>query len=110
MLVALRSDRGAGWRRVLVDHALIPRPESLVMDDYLGDVHRGSGETSTRSINLLTGRGWTQAGAIEGDTPGRKRWTPLKSEVRVCIGDIGNGFSFSADLVRDDQKEAGSTL
>lgn len=72
-------------------------------------MHRGSGETSARSFNLLTGRGWTQAGAIEDDTPGPKRWTRLKSEARVCIRDIGNGFSFAADLLRDDQEGAGST-
>lgn len=37
MLVALLAEPGGGWRRIMADHALIPRPESPVMDDYLGD-------------------------------------------------------------------------
>lgn len=37
MLLALVAEADGRWRRVMVDHRLVPRPESPVMSDYLGD-------------------------------------------------------------------------
>lgn len=151
MLVAVVGEADGGWRRVMVDHALVPRPEAPVMDDVLDDdaagavtmrsnrtwriglrswasagtwstrnvtytfrlegdcmrligyddmhLHRGSGEITTTSVNYLDGRAWVQPGTIEDDAPGPKRWTRLASRARVCIGEVGDGFSFSPQLV-----------
>ena len=152
MLVAALADANGGWRRVMANHALVPRPEAPVMDDFLNDnpasavtlranrtwsvqlhswasagtwstrevtytfrlegdcmrlvgydnehLHRGSGVTTTTSINYLTGRAWIRAGSIEDDTPGPQRATQLASRARICIGDIGEGLAFEPDLVR----------
>ncbi|MCR6662418.1 MAG: hypothetical protein NVV60_04540 [Luteimonas sp.] len=42
MLVVAFSDGKGGWRRVLMNHALIPRRESPTMADYLQDDPAGS--------------------------------------------------------------------
>ncbi len=151
MLVAALAQADGRWRQVMRDHALVPRPESPVMDDFLGDdpahavtirpnrtwsvalrswasagswsmrqvaytfrleggcmrlvgydemhLHRGSGETTTTSVNYLTGGAWSRPGSIEDDAPGPQRRTRLASDVRVCIGDVGDGFMFTPDLV-----------
>ena len=62
------------------------------------DLHRGSGEIMTVSVNYLTGRAWTQAGHIsEGDGP--KRWTRVAGNGRICIEDVGHGLSFEPALL-----------
>lgn len=61
MLVAVLGDEN-GFRRIMVDHALIPRPEMPVFDDYLRD---GAGSAITIqpnrsfSVNLHS---WASAG------------------------------------------------
>lgn len=37
MLVAVVGEADGSWRRVMADHALVPRPEAPVMDDFLRD-------------------------------------------------------------------------
>lgn len=152
MLVAAVADTAGGWRRVMTDHVLVPRPDAPVMDDFLGDdpasavtirpnrtwsvqlhswasagtwstreviytfrlegdcmrlvgydnehLHRGSGVTTTTSVNYLNGRAWSQVGSIEDDTPGPQRATRLASRARICIADIGDGLAFEPNLVR----------
>jgi len=150
MLVALLAEPDGGWRRVMRNHHLVPRPESPVMDDFLDNdaaaavtlhpnrswsvslrswasagtwsmrqvthtfrleggcmrligydemhLHRGSGETTTTSVNYLTGRAWTQSGSISEDAPEAQRPTRLSSNPRLCIDDVGDGLMFTPDL------------
>ncbi len=52
MLVALLSEPDGHWRRVMVDHALVPRPASPVMDDALGD-------DAGAAVGIRPNRTWT---------------------------------------------------
>ena len=52
MLVAVVGEADGSWRRVMVDHALVPRPESAVMDDFLGD-------DASSAITMRPSRAWS---------------------------------------------------
>lgn len=54
MLVALVGEADGSWRKVMVDHALVPRPEAPVMDDFLG------GDASS-AIKIGPNRTWSVA-------------------------------------------------
>ncbi|MGY1410762.1 hypothetical protein ACW5EG_14455 [Luteimonas sp. A611] len=54
MLVALLAQPDGGWRQVMRDHRLVPRPESPVMDDFLGDA-AGS------AVTIRPNRTWSVA-------------------------------------------------
>lgn len=62
-LVALLAQPLGGWQRVVQDHVLVPRPDSPVQDDYLGDAPAEAlriHPNRTWSINLHS---WTSAGS-----------------------------------------------
>lgn len=52
ILVALLADADGGWRRVMANHTLVPRPEMPVMDDFLHD-------DAASAVTVGTNRTWT---------------------------------------------------
>lgn len=54
MLVAVVAAADGGWQRVMVDHALIPRPESPVMDDFLDN-------DAASAVRIRSDRTWSVA-------------------------------------------------
>lgn len=99
--VALHSWASAGtWSTRSVGYTFRLEDDCMRLIGYDEmHMHRGSGEITTTSANYLSGRAWVQPGSIEDDTPVPKRWTRLASKARVCIDDIGDGFSFGPQLV-----------
>lgn len=146
MLVVALADAD-GYRRLVADHALIPRPHSPAHDDVLPEdalgiapsrvfsvtlhawasagswastqrsfafriqdgcarlvgldetsLHRATGEITQRSLNFLTGRGWTRTGSIEDDAEGERRWMRLPRDGFTCLQEVGDGFSFEPAL------------
>lgn len=57
-------------------------------------VHRASGEITERSVNFLTGRGWTRSGQVSDDGDGEREWQRLPPHDMICLGAIGDGFGF----------------
>lgn len=54
MLVAVVGEADGSWRQVMVDHALVPRPEAPVMDDFLGD-------DAASALTIRPNRTWSLA-------------------------------------------------
>lgn len=142
-LLAVLIAADAGYRLALQDHALIPRPDNPVMDDYLsGDdavtvrrgaftvqlhswasagswytgsttftfrqqdgcfrligydssgLHRGSGETSSTSLNLAAGKAVFETGSMESDVPEARKVQAIARRQWPCLEQIGNGFEY----------------
>lgn len=68
----------------------------LIGHDALS-LHRGSGEVTETSVNLLTGRAIVRVGSIESDAT-RERKAPTTRRGRVCLEDVGDGFSFDTGI------------
>lgn len=98
--VALRSWASAGsWSTRQVTHVFRLEGDCMRLvghDDV--HLHRASGDTTTTSVNYLTGRAWIRSGGIEDDAPGPRRHTRLGSNPRLCIDDVGDGLAFMPDL------------
>ncbi|MFA7542142.1 MAG: hypothetical protein WCZ02_08665 [Lysobacterales bacterium] len=62
MLVAAVATADGGWRRVMADHALVPRPQSPVMADYLGEDAAGAVQIRHNRTWTLGLHSWTSAG------------------------------------------------
>lgn len=62
MLVIALADAGGGYRRALVDHALIPRPESPVMADVLQDDPANAIRIADNRAFSITLHSWASAG------------------------------------------------
>lgn len=63
MLVFAFADAGGGYRRALVDHALIPRAESSVLDDVLQDDPANALRIATNRAVSITLHSWASAGS-----------------------------------------------
>lgn len=63
MLVAAVATEGGGWRRVMVDHALVPRPQSPMMMDFLGDDAAGAVQIRANRSWTLNLHSWASAGS-----------------------------------------------
>ena len=63
MLVAAVATEGGGWRRVMVDHALVPRPQSPMMMDFLGDDAAGAVQIRANRTWTLNLHSWASAGS-----------------------------------------------
>lgn len=125
MLLALVAEADGRWRRVMVDHTLVPRPESPVMGDYLGDdasaaVAIRANRTWVVSLDSFASAGsWTMSNRtftfrLEGDCmrgglrsqqrapgigrdPDRKRELPDGSGVDAGGHDLGRPGPAAAD-------------
>ena len=62
MLVVAVATEDGGWRRVMSDHALVPRPDSPVMDDFLGDDAAGRVQIRPGRTWSLSLHSWASAG------------------------------------------------
>ena len=63
MLVAAVAGADGGWRRVMAHHALVPRAESPVMDDVLGDDPAGAIAIRANRTWTIGLHGWASAGS-----------------------------------------------
>lgn len=61
MLVAAFAQEGGGYRRVLVDHALIPRPYSPTLDDFLWEDEGGGVKVEDGALRVSLHM-WASAG------------------------------------------------
>ncbi|PBJ84274.1 hypothetical protein CMZ84_07550 [Lysobacteraceae bacterium NML93-0399] len=62
MLVAAVGEADGSWRRVMVDHTLVPRPEAPVMDDFLNDDAGGAVTIRPNRTWSISLRSWASAG------------------------------------------------
>lgn len=99
--VALRSWASAGsWSMRQAAHTFRLEGDCMRLVGYDDmHLHRATGETTTTSVNYLTGRAWIRPGSIEHDTPGPERRTRLVANPRLCIDDVGDGLSFMPEFV-----------
>ena len=63
MLVALLAQADGSWRQVMQNHRLVPRPESPVMDDFLGDGAETAVEIRPNGTWLVALHSWASAGS-----------------------------------------------
>jgi len=61
MLVAAFAEEGGGYRRVLADHALVPRPYSPTLDDFLWEDEGGGVEVDGGALRVSLHM-WASAG------------------------------------------------
>ena len=102
--VSLHSFASAGsWSMREVSYTFRLDDDCMRLVGFDGmDLHRGSGEIMTTSVNYLSGRAWTRAGHISEDD-GPRRWTRVAGDGRICIEDIGHGLSFEPALLEAGQ-------
>lgn len=62
MLVALLAQPDGGWRQVMRNHSLVPRPDSPVMDDFLDDDPAGAITIHPNRTWSIALRSWASAG------------------------------------------------
>ncbi len=63
MLVAALATAEGGWRRVMADHALVPRPQTPMMMDFLGDDVAGAVRIRRNRTWTLGLHSWASAGS-----------------------------------------------
>ena len=62
LLVVALSDANGGYRRVLADHALVPRPDSPVMDDVLQEDPAAAIRIDRKRVFSISLSTWASAG------------------------------------------------